>query len=55
LRDPLGWEWVEGHTPIAQMADAGQNRGPQFAAEEEQRRQQEQVRQQKRTRSLPKL
>ena len=55
LRDPLGWEWVEGHTPIAQMADAGQNRGPQFAAEEEQRRQQERVRQQKRTRSLPKL
>ena len=55
LRDPLSWEWVEGHTPIAQMADAGQNRSPQFAAEEEERRQQEQKRQQKKNISRPKL
>ncbi len=55
LRDPLGWEWVEGHTAIAQMADGGANRGPQFAAEEEQRRQQERQRQQKKNVSRPKL
>ena len=55
LRDPLSWEWVEGHTPIAQMAAAEQNRGPQFAAEEEQRQQQEQKRQQKKNISRPKL
>lgn len=55
LRDPLGWEWVEGHMAIAQVADANQPRTPQFAAEEEQRRQQEQMRQQKRVRSLPNL
>ena len=56
LRDPLGWDWVEGHTTIAQqVAAVDQKRSPQFAAEEEERRQQEQVRQQKRTRSLPKL
>lgn len=55
LRDPLGWEWVEGHTPIAQMADAGdQKQGPQFAAEEE-RRQQERQRQQKKNVSRPNL
>ena len=54
LRDPLGWDWVEGHTEIAQAAAGDQQRSPQFAAEEE-RRQQEQIRQQKRTRSLPKL
>ncbi|MEJ7592279.1 MAG: vWA domain-containing protein [Planctomycetaceae bacterium] len=55
LRDPLGWEWAEGHTAIAQMADGGANRGPQFAAEEEQRRQKEQQRQQKKNVSRPKL
>ncbi len=55
LRDPLGWEWVEGHIPIAEMAAGDQARGPQFAAEEEQRRQQEQQRQQKRNISRPKL
>ena len=55
LRDPLGWEWVEGHTPIAEIAAAGQNRTPQFAAEEEQRRQQERQRQQKKNVSRPKL
>lgn len=55
LRDPLGWEWVEAHIAIAQVADANQPRTPQFAAEEEQRRQQEQMRQQKRVRSLPNL
>ena len=54
LRDPLGWDWVESYTEIAQAAAGDQERTPQFAAEEE-RRQQEQVRQQKRARSLPKL
>ena len=56
LRDPLGWAWVEGQTPAAQMAANGpQERTPQFAAEEEQRRQQEQQRQQKKNVSRPKL
>lgn len=55
LRDPLGWEWVEGHKPVPQMAPGGQNRGPQFAPEEEQRRQQERQRQQKKNDSRPKL
>ena len=54
LSDPLGWEWVEGHMPVAQMAGGDQKRGPQFAAEEE-RRQQERQRQQKKTVSRPKL
>ena len=56
LRDPLGWDWVEAHTAIAQMGDGGaQARTPQFAAEEEQRRQAERQRQQKRSVSRPKL
>lgn len=55
LRDPLGWDWVEGHTPIAQMGAGDQNRGPQFAAEEEERRQMERQRQQKKSVSRPKL
>lgn len=54
LSDPLGWEWVEGHMPIAQMASGDQKRGPEFAAEEE-RRQMERQRQQKKTVSRPKL
>ncbi len=55
LRDPLGWEWVEGQMPIAQMAAGNANRGPQFAAEEEQRQQQARQRQQKKNISRPKL
>ena len=55
LRDPLGWEWVEGQMPIAQMAAGNANRGPQFAAEEEQRQQQARQRQQKKNVSRPKL
>lgn len=55
LRDPLGWEWVEGHIPIAQVAQGDQPRSPQFAAEEAERRQQERQRQQKKTDSRPKL
>ena len=55
LRDPLGWEWVEGHISIAQVAQGDQPRSPQFAAEEAERRQQERQRQQKKTDSRPKL
>lgn len=50
LRDPLGWEWVEDHMEIAEVAES--DPGPQFAAEEEQSRQQ---RQKKKADSRPKL
>ncbi len=50
LRDPLGWEWVEDHMDIAEVAES--DPGPQFAAEEEQSRQQ---RQKKKADSRPKL
>ena len=56
LRDPLGWDWVEGHTAIAQMGNGGDpKRNPQFAAEEEQKRQADRQRQQKKSASRPKL
>lgn len=55
LRDPLGWEWVEGHVAIAEVAQGDQQRTPQFAAEEEERRQQARQRQQKKNDSRPKL
>ena len=54
LEDPLGWEWKEGSMQIAQMNGGGGN-APQFAPEEEIRRQQERQRQQKRNISRPKL
>ncbi|HRA87786.1 MAG TPA: vWA domain-containing protein [Planctomycetaceae bacterium] len=56
LRDPLGWDWVEGQTSIAQMGNGGDpKRNPQFAAEEEQKRQADRQRQQKKSVSRPKL
>ncbi|HQZ64884.1 MAG TPA: vWA domain-containing protein [Planctomycetaceae bacterium] len=56
LRDPLGWDWVEGQTSIAQMGNGGDpKRNPQFAAEEEQKRQADRQRQQKKSASRPKL
>lgn len=55
LGDPLGWKWVESHVQIADAAMGNNRNAPQFAPEEEMRRQQERQRQQKRTVSRPKL
>lgn len=57
LRDPLGWKWVEGRVDLPGMNGGGGDPGnnPQFAPEEEMRRQQERQRAQKRNISRPSL
>lgn len=55
LSDPLGWKWTESTMQIAQMNNGNNANNPQFAPEEEMRRQQERQRQQKRNISRPKL
>lgn len=54
LNEPLGWKWHEGYIPVADNKTPDRN-APQFAPEEEVRRQQERQRQQKRQVSRPKL
>lgn len=56
LSDPLGWEWVEDRMQIASNNGGGGNANrPQFAPEEEARRQRENQRRQMRNISRPKL
>ncbi len=56
LRDPLGWDWVEGEVPLAQTENVrDQNRTPQLAPEEVKKRQAERKRRDKKNVSRPGL